>query len=200
MKHTYNLKNNTTLIIRNPHIKDLDKSYEFFMSFPESKRRFFRSDVINKEHIKERIEDSEKHRIIRRIALINDKIVGDASLEIDTDTWKSGTAYLRLVIPEGHRGKGIQYIMASDLVEIATEKHLDKIVAKFMRPQNDLMDIYKSLGFTIEGMLHDYVKDLKGKEQDLVIMVVSLKNLRKAYNFVGDWLDNEHSIIGPGEM
>ena len=122
------------------------------MSFPELKKDgFFVSDVINKEHIKERIEDSEKHRIIRRIALINDKIVGDASLEIDTDTWKSGTAYLRLVIPEGHRGKGIQYIMASDLVEIATEKHLDKIVAKFMRPQNDLMDIYKKSGVYNRG-------------------------------------------------
>ena len=43
MKHTYNLKNNTTLIIRNPHIKDLDKSYEFFIVLPRTQKgRFFR--------------------------------------------------------------------------------------------------------------------------------------------------------------
>ncbi len=90
--------------------------------------------------------------------------------------------------------------MANDLVEIATEKHLDKIVTKFMRPQNDLMNIYNSLGFTIEGVLPDYVRDQKGKEQDMVVMVSSLKNLRQAHGFVGDWLDNEQSTIGPGEM
>jgi hypothetical protein len=69
-----------------------------------------------------------------------------------------------------------------------------------MRPQNDLMNIYNSLGFTIEGVLPDYVRDQKGKEQDMVVMVSSLKNLRQAHGFVGDWLDNEQSTIGPGEM
>lgn len=97
-------------------------------------------------------------------------------------------------------GKGIQYAMAKDLVDIASDKHLDKIVTKFMRPQEDLMGIYKNLGFSIEGVLPDYVKDLKGEEQDMVIMVTSLKNLRKAQRFVGNWLDDEHSTIGAGEM
>ncbi|MBU36366.1 MAG: GNAT family N-acetyltransferase [Candidatus Marinimicrobia bacterium] len=200
MKQTYKLKDNIALIIRNPKENDVKKSHEFFMSFPETKRRFFRSDVTKVEHIKKRIKDAKEKKIVRRIALIKNEIVGDASLEIDTDTWKSGTAYLRLVIPKSHRGKGIQYIMANDLVEIATEKHLDKIVTKFMRPQNDLMNIYNSLGFTIEGVLPDYVRDQKGKEQDMVVMVSSLKNLRQAHGFVGDWLDNEQSTIGPGEM
>ena len=36
-----------------------------------------------------------------------------------------------------------------------------------MRPQKDLMNIYTNLGFKMEGVLPDYVQDLKGKEQDM---------------------------------
>ncbi len=69
-----------------------------------------------------------------------------------------------------------------------------------MRPQKDLMNIYTNLGFKMEGVLPDYVQDLKGKEQDMVIMVASLEDLRSAHSFIGDWLDNDHSSVGAGEM
>ena len=60
MKQTYKLKDNIALIIRNPKENDVKKSHEFFMSFPETKRRFFRSDVTKVEHIKKRIKDAKE--------------------------------------------------------------------------------------------------------------------------------------------
>jgi len=199
-KKTFHLKNKSTILIRDLTLKDVKKTYEFFTSIPESKRRFFRSDVTSKKHLKDRAEQSESGKIIRRIALIGNEIVGDASLEIDTDSWKSGTAFLRLVIDPGHSGKGVQYALAKDMYDIANDKQVEKIYAKFMRPQKDLMDIYSNLGLKMEGVLPDYVHDLKGKEQDMVIMVGSLKDLRSAHSFIGNWLDNDQSSVGAGEI
>ncbi len=199
-KKTYQLKNNKKITIRDLTLKDVSLSYKFFQAIPESKRKYFRSDVTNKKHLKERAEQAESGNIIRRIALFEKQIVGDTYLEIDTDSWKSGTAFLRLVIDPGHSGKGVQYALAKDMYDIANSKHIEKIVAKFMRPQKDIMDIYTNLGFKMEGVLPDYVHDLKGKEQDMVIMVASLEDLRSAHSFIGDWLDNDHSSVGAGEM
>ncbi len=200
MEHNYSLRDGTELTIRNLSGDDFQLSYNFFMSIPEDRRKYFRSDVLDVRHIKERCQDTEKGEILRRIALMNNVIVGDTSLEVDTDSWKSGTAYLRLVIDPKQVGKGVQYVLAKDMYEIAQDKNLKKVVAKFMRPQIDLMDIYQKLGFRMEGVLPDYVHDQEGKEQDLVVMVASLDDMRKAYSFIGDWLDDEGTSLGPGEM
>ena len=199
-KKTYFLKSQETVTVRDLNHDDVLLSRDFFQSFPKSKRKYFRSDVTNINHLEERCLEAEKGKVIRRIALMSGAIVADASLAIDSDTWKSGTAYLRLVIHPDHIGKGVQFALAKDMYDGAHEKHLEKIVAKFMRPQKDLMGIYQKLGFRIEGVLPDYVHDQEGKEQDMVIMIGSLADLREAQQFIGDWLDNDHGSVGAGEM
>ena len=199
-KKTYLLKSKETVTVRDLGQDDVFLSHEFFQSIPESKRKYFRSDVMNINHLKERCLEAENGKVIRRIALMSGAIVADASLAIDSDTWKSGTAYLRLVINPDHIGKGVQFALAKDMYDAARDKHLEKIVAKFMRPQKDLMEIYQKLGFRIEGVLPDYVHDQEGKEQDMVIMIASLEDLRRAQQFIGDWLDNGHGAVGAGEM
>ena len=199
-KKTYLLKSKETVTVRDLGRDDVLLSQEFFQSFPESKRKYFRSDVTNINHLEDRCLEAENGKVIRRIALMSGAIVADASLAIDSDTWKSGTAYLRLVIDPDHIGKGVQFALAKDMYDIALEEHLEKIIAKFMRPQKDLLDIYQKLGFRMEGVLPDYVHDQEGKEQDMVVMIASLADLRKAQQFIGDWLDNGHGTVGAGEM
>ena len=197
---TYSLKTKKTVTIRNLNRDDVSLSRSFFQSIPESKRKYFRSDVTNVGHLEERCLEAEKGEIVRRIAIMSGTIVADASLAIESGTWKSGTAYLRLVIDPDHIGKGAQFALAKDMYDVAYDKNLEKIVAKFIRPTKDLMEIYQKLGFRIEGVLPDYVHDQEGKEQDMVIMIASLEDLRVAQQFIGDWLDNGHGAVGAGEM
>ncbi len=199
-KKIYRLTNEEKVTVRDLNHNDVLQSQKFFQAISESERKYFRSDVLDIKHLQERCLESEKGKIIRRIALMSDAIVGDASLEIETDFWKSGSAFLRLVIDPMHIGTGVQYVLAKDMYDIAHDQHLEKIIAKFMRPQKDLMDIYQKLGFRVEGVLPDYVHDQEGKEQDMVVMQASLDEMRKAQQFIGDWLDNGHGTVGAGEM
>ena len=104
IEKTFLLKNNSKITIRDLSLKDVNISLAFFKEIPESKRRYFRSDVTNIGHLKERALQSEKGKIIRRIALMDGEIVGDTSIEISSDLWTSGTAYLRLVVPKQYIG------------------------------------------------------------------------------------------------
>ena len=200
MEHKYTFKDGSHLIVRDMTIEDTDLSYAFFNSIPEFRRRYFRSDVTNHEHIIERIKTMESGSIIRRIAIYNGKIVGDGSLEIATKSWKSGEAELRLVILPEYEKKEIQLALVKDFYDTAYHEQLNKIIAKFMRPQENLQQIYEEAGFKMEGILPNYVVDQQGKEQDMIIMVASLEDIRKAHHFIGDWLQDEHGSIGAGEM
>ena len=130
-KNTYLLKSKETVTVRGLSRDDVLLSHEFFQSIPESKRKYFRSDVMNINHLEERCLEAEKGKVVRRIALMSEAIVADASLAIDSDSWKSGTAHLRLVIDPNHIGKGVQFALAKDMYDIAHEEHLEKIIAKF---------------------------------------------------------------------
>ncbi len=52
----------------------------------------------------------------------------------------------------------------------------------------------------MEGVLPDYVQDQEGHDQDMVVMAAPQGELRSAHNFIGNWLDNDHSSVGAGEM
>ncbi|MBT3478976.1 MAG: GNAT family N-acetyltransferase [Candidatus Marinimicrobia bacterium] len=197
---TFILKDKSIIVIKDLSSEDFQNSVTFFNEIPESKRNYFRSDVTDKNHLIERAKESESGKVIRRIAEMDGKIVGDSSLAISSDSWKSSSAYLRMVVPKDQLGKGIQYAMAKDIFDIAHSKKLEKITTKFMRPQKDLMNIYTHLGFKIGGVLPNYVQDQEGHEQDMVVMAASLEELRSAHTFIGDWLDNEHSSVSAGEM
>ncbi len=85
---TYSLKTKKTVTIRNLNRDDVSLSHSFFQSIPESKKKYFRSDVTNVGHLEERRLEAEKGGIVRRIALMSGTIVADASLAVDLDAWK----------------------------------------------------------------------------------------------------------------
>jgi hypothetical protein len=48
-----------------------------------------------------------------------------------------------------------------------------------MRPQVGAQHIFRKLGFREELLIPDYVRDLKGETQDLIIMTCDIKDLWK---------------------
>lgn len=200
MESQYELKDGSKINIKNLEPSDVDKSHAFFLTFPKDQRVYFRSNVEDRNHIISRIKTCAKGNIVRRVVMYDGIIVGDGSLEIETKSWKSGEAQLRLVVHPDFIGKGIQFALAKDLYDIADDKHINKLITKFMRPQEGLLNIYQNLGFKIGGILPNYVVDHSGKEQDMMVMIATLDELRKAYHFIGDWLDGDLSAIGAGEI
>jgi L-amino acid N-acyltransferase YncA len=124
------------------------------------------------------------------VAIHGNEIVADGALEFERETWKKHTAELRLVVAHAFQHKGLGMLLARELFAIALSKNVEVIVGKFMKPQVRPRRIFKRLGFHQDAILHDYVTDIKGVKQDLVIMhcdVASLWKKMEDYIDDSDW-------------
>jgi ribosomal protein S18 acetylase RimI-like enzyme len=112
-------------------------------------------------------------------AFDGDRIIADGSLELEPHGWKKHRGELRLVVSREFQRKGLGMHMARELYLMAASAKLEEIVVKMMRPQKAAQNIFHKLGFKEEITLPHYVKDLKGRRQDLIIMRCDLKALWK---------------------
>lgn len=173
------LKDSTKVAIRNLTIDDLDKLMKFYCSLPQEDRKYLRVDVTNRNIVKQRIKSAELGNVVRIIAVHGDDIVADGALEIAAEEWRKHQGELRIIVAKKFQHKGLGMIMMRELYFLAVQKKVEKIIVKMMRPQIAARTICRKLGFREELLIPDYVRDLTGKTQDLVIMTCEIKDFWK---------------------
>lgn len=173
------LKDSTKVAIRNLTLDDLDKLMKFYCSLPQEDRKYLRVDVTNRNIVKQRIKSAELGNIVRIIAVHGDDIVADGALEIAAEQWRKHQGELRIIVAKKFQHKGLGMIMMRELYFLAVQKKVEKIIVKMMRPQIAVRTICRKLGFREELLIPDYVLDLTGKTQDLVIMTCEIKDFWK---------------------
>jgi len=183
MEKTETLKDGKEVTIRALESKDLDRLLAFYRSLPLEDRRYLRVDVTDRKVVAERIRFIEKGQVFRIIALYKDRIVADGALELSGEDWRRHQGEVRVIVARPFRRKGLGTIMIRELYFLAAARNVATIVAKMMRPQKEAQHIFHRLGFREEALLPDYVKDLTGKTQDLLIMVCPLQDM---------WTELEH--------
>lgn len=171
------LKDGRTVTIRSLTPKDLDRLMSFYRALPLGDRKYLRVDVTDRKIVAERIAAAERDRVHRLIALFEDRIVADGALELSGEDWRRHQGELRVIVARPFRRRGLGLIMMRELYFLAAAKKVEKLVAKIMRPQASALAICRRLGFKEELVIPDYVKDLSGKPQDLVIMICNLEDL-----------------------
>jgi L-amino acid N-acyltransferase YncA len=190
MKTVVKLKDGTEVLIRPLKLSDLDRSFAFFKALPEKDRAYLRVDVSKRLVVEQRLRKAKKKGIKRLVALHGDKIVADGSLELQSDAWKEHVGELRLIVARPYQRKGLGMLLARELYALANKHKLEEIVVRMMRPQRGARRIFRRLGFQEMTILPDYVKDIHGKKQDLIVMrsdVAALWREWKDHIEVSDW-------------
>jgi ribosomal protein S18 acetylase RimI-like enzyme len=171
------LKDGTPVVIRPMTGDDLERSWSFFQGLASADRAYLRRDVTRRDVVEGRIRAMESGRVLRLIALVEDRIVADASLELEDNGWKRHVAEMRLLVDPDYKRRGLGTLMARELYALAAENKVEEIMVKMMRPQRAARSIFRKLGFHEETLLPDYVKDSSGKKQDLILMRCDLEGL-----------------------
>ena len=190
MRKKVRLKDNTQVLIRNLREDDLNRSLAFFRSLPTEDRIYLRNDVTKRKVVRDRILAMASGRIKRLVAIADDKIIADGSLETEGFAWKNHVAELRLIVARPYQRKALGILLARELYLLAARKRVEEIVAKVMEPQTAALKIVERLGFHKEAVLHDYVRDIEGQKHDLIIMRCKLQQLMKEmedYIAMSDW-------------
>jgi len=190
MKNSVKLRDDTEVFIRKMRKDDLIKSLDFFQSLPAEDRAYLRRDVTRKSVIQQRIHETESKKIKRLVAVYEGAIVADAALELQTHSWKTHVGEFRLIVAPEFRRKGLGMVMARELYFLALKENLEEIMVKMMRPQVAAHRIFKRLGFDDAVTLPEYVTDLSGTKQDLILMRCNLKDMWQELEYFlqeSDW-------------
>ncbi len=187
MEKKAKLKDGTEVLIRPMRKDDVNRSFDFFQALPMDDRAYLRVDVTKRWVVEARINSMEMGGVKRLVAVVDDEIVADGSIEMAGHSWKKHMGELRLIVARPFQRKGLGMLMARELFTVAAGEKIEEIVVKMMRPQVAARGIFRKLGFHEEIMLPEYVEDLGGHKQDLIVMRCDIEAL---------WRELEDYIAG----
>ena len=169
------LQTGTSVTIRPIVKEDAEKLHAFFCKVPSEARLFMRDDVSLREVIDSWAEELDYEKVLPLVALVDDTIVADATLNCRKFGWTSHVGKVRMVVDVDYRGEGLGTLMIRELIDTAKKMGLEILVAEIIRDQADNLSALKRLGFEKEAVFYNYVKDQTGEEHDLVIMMKNLQ-------------------------
>jgi len=190
MKRIEKLKNDMKVTIRKLNPDDLGKLMAFYCILPEEDRKYLRVDVTDRDVVAQRIGFIEKGKVIRIIALYKKKIVADGALELFSDEWEKRHGELRVIVAQDFQRRGLGSLIMRELYFLAVQKKIETLVVKMMRPQTAVRSICRRLGFHEEAIVPDYVRDMTGTAQDMVVMTCDIQEFWKELedsNLDSDW-------------
>ena len=188
----HTLKYGTTVILREPTLDDVERSLRFYRSLPPEDRRFLKHDVTKHDVVLRRIQQTMEGTIHRIFALVEDDIVADGTLEFSQDIWRRHLGEIRVVVARKFQRRGLGKLIISDLYNTAKRRGVEKIVAKMAAPQKASRKIFERLGFHVDSLLPEYIKDADGTLQSMVIMSCTLDELSeelRGFYKNDDWPD-----------
>jgi len=177
MEKKVKLKDGSEVLIREMRTDDVDRSLAFFRALPKEDRAYLRQGVLTREIAERRIAAMKSGSVMRLVAVAGGEIVADGALEFEGHTWKEHVGEMRLIVAHAFQKRGLGTLMARELYLLANTKKVEEIVIKIMKPQMWIVSVFERLGFHKEAELHDYVKDIEGTKQDLILMRCNLDEL-----------------------
>jgi L-amino acid N-acyltransferase YncA len=168
---TIKLKDGTTMVMRPLAKRDGPALLDFFAALPNDDRLFLKEDVTSKKVIDRWLEELDYDAVLPIIAEKDSKIHGDATLHFNSHGWQRHVAEIRCVVSREYQHKGLGTALMRELVHYADLKGVSKIQAIMMETQKSAQRAFQKLGFEKAAELEDFVKDIKGKTHNLVIMV-----------------------------
>ncbi|MDD4779462.1 MAG: GNAT family N-acetyltransferase [Tissierellia bacterium] len=171
---TYKLKNNRDVVIREALKSDAKDVIDFynvvggetdFLSFGKNE---FNVTVEFEENYLFNISNEENSILI--LALIDDLIIGAASINSPQKRRLKHVGTLGIVIRQEYCKLGLGKILINELINWAKSNNITKKISLITRCDNEFaIELYKNLGFEIEGVLKKENYE-KGKYYDTITM------------------------------
>ncbi len=165
------LKDGSRVILRPMVKEDRDKLLDFFNRVSDHDLMFLRSDVRDPKTIEDWVNNIDYRKVFPLLAEVDGKIVGDATLHMRKVGWKRHLGNIRIVIAKEFQGKGLGTLMVNELIDLAAEFGLEKLVAEIHLLAHAALATFKKAGFSAKAVFEDLVKDPSGQKGDLVAVL-----------------------------
>ena len=174
------LKECMEAVIRPLEADDRQLLGKFYTQISDSDRWFMNYDVMDAAIMDKWFTAVEEGRVHSILALCEDKIIGQGSLYMREFGATSHVGRFRIVVLPEFRKKRLGTWLLLDLIQLAMDRGLEILRADLVVGLEDqAIDAVQKFDFFPYGKLKDYVKDIHGNRQDVVIMI---KRLHKEWS------------------
>jgi L-amino acid N-acyltransferase YncA len=157
-------------LLRPMYASDREGLLALARSIPVHDQLFLRRDITRPEVVERWIDELEAGELATVLAERVGEIDGYATVQPDRDTWSPHVAELRVHVAPGQRGRGLGRILTQEAFALALSAGIEKITARMTTDQTAAQRAFEGLGFRVEGLLRDYVKDRTGQTHDLLVL------------------------------
>lgn len=147
---------------------DLDAVKDFFARVPEGDRTFFNEDVLDPAVVEGFLRPRKGDQ---RLILIDadGRVVGWVAL-FGGVGWSSHVVRIGLVVDPERRGEGLGKRLAREGLLRGLQAGFTKLVVEIVSDEKSAIGMFQAIGFQIEALLLDHVKDRTGAVRDLVLL------------------------------
>jgi L-amino acid N-acyltransferase YncA len=181
---TIKLKGRRSVRVRPMVFEDAGALHRFFRAIPEEDLLFLRRDVTDRDVIESWANDIVAGHTHTLLAERGGTIVGEASIHQSRVPWTAHVGEVRVVVDAEHRTLGLGSALVQAIFLEALSRGVEKIVAEMTPDQKGAISVFQKLGFRIEGLLRDHVRDRRGRKRDLIVMA---HEVHDAGNALAQW-------------
>jgi L-amino acid N-acyltransferase YncA len=164
------LRDGHSVTIRLMEPTDVDKIVEFAKDLPADDLLFLRTDITDRNMVKNWVENIKHGNTITLMAEIDNELAAYASVHLEQARWTRRVGEIRVMTSSRYRGAGLGRRLVAEIFDVARSLGLKKIVAQMTTEQTAARAAFEKLGFQVEAMLSDWVEDRRGRSRDLLIM------------------------------
>ena len=156
---------------------DLEKSVQFARELPAQDLMFLTVDITDPVEMEQYVTAVEKGQAATVLAEVDGRFIGYGSLACSLPHWTRHLGETRLLVGSEWRGFGLGRLLANEVIQIAHDKGLRKVIARMAADQKGAIQVFEHLGFHAEALLADFVIDRDGRTHDVIVMTHDVTGL-----------------------
>ena len=156
----------------------------FVASMPTHDLLFLRRDISHPKVVAAWMEALGDGRVTSLVARQGDVVVGCTAIVTTALPWQRHVGDLRVLFLPALRGKGLGQLLIQECFALALGIGLEKLTVQATADQRAALAAFQSIGFRVEGRLHDHVRDRDGGTHNLVLLghdVAAAQSILQAY-------------------
>jgi L-amino acid N-acyltransferase YncA len=152
------------------HATDEPEVLRFARSLPPHDMLFMRRDITNAKVLSAWVREITAENIVSVLARRGGEVVGCAAVVRDARSFSPHVGDLRVLVSPAARAQGLGRALVQESFLIALSMGLEKVTAQMTADQKAAITVFEDLGFRVEALLRDHVRDTEGEKFDLVIL------------------------------
>lgn len=160
----------TTFQLSVMHATDEPDVLRFARSLPPHDMLFMRRDITNAKVLSAWVREIGAENIVSILARHSGDVVGCAAVVRDARSFSPHVGDLRVLVSPTARAHGLGRALVQEAFLIALSMGLEKVTAQMTADQRAAITVFEDLGFRVEALLRDHVRDAHGDKFDLVVL------------------------------